>query len=259
MELIDDEYEILEDNITRRYPGVSVNEILLLSACKSGNYDIIQWILSFDYKFMFSLLDNLGFYIACENNHVEIAKSIYKRCNVKCTEEIIFMCCEEGNLDILIWLYETFPHVFYSLNHDKKYEIFELACNYIEIAVWLSTVYNDIPIYKDNHNLFLESCKYQHLELACLLVSMRNGGYFIQIVDDEIVHYDIISDLVINNKIKIGGTYECVICYKTANIVTECFHYYCTECLETHINKNNRNCPYCRAYMCDNKMAKIII
>ena len=34
---------------------------------------------------------------------------------------------------------------------------------------------------------------------------MRNGGYYIQIVDDEIVHYDIISDLVINNKIKIGG------------------------------------------------------
>ena len=259
MELIDDEYEILEDNITRRYPSISVNEILLLSACKSGNYDILQWILSFDYKFMFSLLDNLGFYIACENNHVEIAKSIYKRCNVICNEEIIIMCFEEGNFDILIWLYDTFPNIFYSFNHEKKYEIFELACNYIEIAVWLSTIYNDIPIYKDNHNLFLESCKYQHLELATLLVSMRNGGYFIQIVDNEIVHYDIVSDLVINNEIKIGGTYECAICYKTADIVTECYHFYCNECLETHINKNNRNCPYCRAYMCDNKMAKIII
>ena len=87
---------------------------------------------------------------------------------------------------------------------------------------------------------------------------MRNGGYFIQIVDDEIVHYDIISDLVINKKIQTSESYECVICYKTANIVTECCHYYCTECLETHININNRKCPYCRAYMCDNKMAKLI-
>ena len=50
-------------------------------------------------------------------------------------------------------------------------------------------------------------------------------------VDDEIVHYDIVSDLVINNKIKIGGTHECAICYKTANIVivTECYHFYCNE------------------------------
>ena len=37
---------------------------------------------------------------------------------------------------------------------------------------------------------------------------------------------------------RVGGTHECAICYKTANIVTECYHFYCNECLETHINKN---------------------
>lgn len=257
MELIDYEYEEIETNMRRIYPKITVNEVLLLSCCKTNNINIFNWIAFNDLNLPYSFFNDLAFQIACENNNIEMAELLYKTFKIKCNEEIIFTCCEEGNFEILLWLYTKFSNLFYDINNQRKYELFEISTYYIDIAFWLSTIYNHIPIYLNNNEMFKVTCATQNVELAKLLVYMRNGGYYINVLDDKIIHYEIVSEIVISNNLTLHDDEDCIICYKSANILTHCRHTYCLECLETHFEKNNRNCPYCRRFITDENLFNI--
>ena len=87
--------------------------------------------------------------------------------------------------------------------------------------------------------LFLNACKNGNYEMVNLLIKNAKGGYYASFDENfNIIHYDITSELVINNIYYENNNEDCVVCYELSNVKTICNHFYCTRCLESHVTKN---------------------
>ena len=242
------ELENIERNMKNIYSRVSVNEMLLVIACKNGSLDIIQWIMFSDHKINTNIVLDYAFPIACENNNLEIAQFLHKHFKIESIyEEIIFSCCEDGFYDMLLWLYSKMPCSFYFIQGERLFDLFYYSIEHYKICEWLHEIYDYIPITMKNHLLFLNACKNENYEMVNLLIKMRKGGYYASFDENfNIIHYDITCELVINNIYYENNNEDCVVCYELSNVKTICNHFYCTRCLESHVTKNGFWCPYCR-------------
>lgn len=258
---LDTEYIILNEH------ELSHNQKYFLDSCKSGNIDTIQWILYFDTSIDFSMYNYLPFILTCEYNQLDLAKYIYNRdSNLNIDKHFfntVLMFCEEGYLDFLKWFYIIFENNFKQLSHLEYYRLFKNACmtlNY-NIALCLYDNNSNIPINLHKDEIFLDACKSNNIELASILYSMRPKGYILYIEDDNIIHYEIITTLLIENCIhahEFENIDECKICYEKSNIYTSCKHFFCYNCLEQHYEKNNFKCPYCRTTNYEDNLYNII-
>jgi len=251
------EYEIIKNNILKEHNiNVSPNDICLIIACKNNNLDLATWLFSFNYHIKNKKLNHLIFCIACENNSLQILDFLY---NVDIYKnnfidiDLIFNVCEEGYFELLLWLYSKAPLLFHSFSKKDLYELLCISQKNIDIIKWLLNMYDYIPIYLDNDILFINAINSNNIELCELLSKYRPLAYSLYIYDNKIAHFDIKRNLcpkVIEN-FNINKKENCIICYNNSNIYTFCNHYYCLTCLDAHIEKNNRNCPYCRRFLYD--------
>lgn len=244
------------------------NTLKLLNACKDGNLDIISWLLYFDYELNTSKYNDLAFCIACENNNLEIAQLIYKnKPEIKFEkhfEYIVYNSIEEEYFELFKWIYSVFHHYILTLDINS---IFRLACDIdsLEIAEFLYitnfNINNKIVI-----DIFINACDNNNLALAELLVKTKPNRFYINIIEEKIVQFEIINILVIENNInsnkivdKLKLFDDCPICYSNKpNVITKCNHLFCFNCIEKHYEKNNMNCPYCRETNFENDLQNII-
>lgn len=238
------------------------NKNIILDACIQGNIDIIKWILMFDYNVKFDDIEKQCLINACENNNLEIAKFIYKKNNKiyinDVFEQIIYLGIEDGNNDLVKWFYESFQRLSYLLNF---YHIFALCCEYKNyvLAEWISNIGSNFKINYDNDYFFRYACDVNDVELAKMLVKIRPKAYYINILDDIIVHYEIIKTLIINEVKKKYKVNECLICWeKDSEVITKCNNEYCFDCIEKHFLVNDERCPYCRIKNEEYELSNII-
>ena len=261
-ENIFDEYiEIIKS----KHADFPTNEYYFFIACRFGNIELIKWILYFDTSINLSIRSELPFCIACEHNQLELVNWIVKHNKTLNLEKyfyhLLIFASEEGYLEILNILFDNAPQPMPYVNYDL---LFSLAFdnNYVEICKKIYSYYPDIIINKRNDAMFLDSCLSNNIEFAKLFVHIRPEAYYISINEDKIIHFDIMSTLVIKKNKELP--YEkkektCLICYeKKVQVITSCRHMYCYDCLEKHYEKNNNKCPYCRKENHENELFNII-
>lgn len=222
---------------------------------KDGNIEIIKWLLFYDYKLNLTICNDLPLCIAIEHNQLNILKWMNKlTTNIdyeRHCEHIITFCVEEGYIDVLKWIYNINPELIFKMNIT---DIFRLSINLnnLDIAKWLIEISKDnnikIKFIPENDEKFIEACQENNIKLAQILVDVRPKGYYINVIDDQIMVYEIISSLIIDNVIESESNNEiCPICYvNISNVITSCNHLFCFNCLERHYCVNNQNCPCCR-------------
>lgn len=228
-------------------------EYNFLLASKNGNLCLIRWLYYYDYNFVLSKYALSSFCLACENNQLDVVKFIFeKEKNIDLTdhiENIFSMAFEEGYIGLIMWLYDKFSYTFNSLDMNL---LFLMSCenNYIDLIRWIFSINPNIRINMNKDNIFIKSCRENNLELAKLFVELRPNGYYVNIIDNEICHFEVISSLVVEKKIeknKVKKIENCLICYENnSTILTKCNHFYCFNCIENHFYINDNRCPYCR-------------
>ena len=253
-----DIFEIIEDIETD-----NINEIFLLVSCEIGNIEIIEWILNIDYRISIDLENNLPFQIACQNNNIEIAKYIYKKTNNAIINDnyLIHNAFNNKHYELIKWLYCVNPDAFSFLTNEQLYDLLlEIIFSNVDMAEWLLKSFPNIPLYVGNNYLFINCCSNNYLQEALLLQKIKPNCFYINILDDIIVHYEILDILTITNKIYNIHTENCYICYdEISNIYTSCHHFYCKSCIEMHYLRNNNKCPYCRKENNENDLSYIIM
>ena len=196
---------------------MSVNNFFLLLACELGHIEIIEWLLYCDYNINLTFENNLPFHVKFENNNLEIEHFIYnitKNSNIN-ENYIIYDAFNNQNYKLLKWLYEINPSLFYFLTNQQLYKYFsELIYLNIEVAQWLYESFPSIPLYLDNNYLFIECCSNNRIQEAQFLQKIKPNCYYINIINDEIIHYEILDILIIKNEIYNISPVECYICYE---------------------------------------------
>lgn len=246
----------------------SCNEYVFYLSCKNGNLELVKWILNFDYKIQISQNNELAFSIACEHNNIDIAKFLYeKNKNMDLylnNKHIIYIIVEEGYIDLLKWLYKIFPDCIHSISIETQNELFRIACNMhqLEIAEYLYNLNNNIEINFENDLLFINCCENNYINFAHFLTSIRPDCYYIAVDDDKIIHFEICRSIQIKNEIKKSdceNINKCLICWEVeSNVLTICGHMFCYECLDSHYEKNDKRCPYCRKENYEFELFRII-
>ena len=144
--------------------------------------------------------------------------------------------------------------------------IFRLACEIdsLEIAEFIyQTDYhinNKIVV-----EIFINACDNNLLELAEIISRTKPNRFYLNIIDEKIIQFEIINTLVIENNINYNKieeklkSFDCPICYNNKpDVITKCNHLFCFNCIEKHYEKNNMNCPYCREINLENDLQNII-
>lgn len=239
-----------------------INKFFLLVSCEIGNIEVMEWILNYDYNLNINLENNLPFQIACQNNNIEIAKYIYNKTNNATINDnnIIENAFYKEYYELIKWLHYVNVSAFDFLTNDQLYQVFsEVLFLDIDMAEWLLNAFPNTPLYMENHFLFISCCSNNYLQEALFLKKMKPNCFFIDIIDDEIVHYEILDILTITNEIYNINVENCYICYhEKSNVLTSCQHFYCKPCIEMHYIRNNNKCPYCRKENNENDLSLIV-
>lgn len=251
-------FNIIEDIETD-----NINNFFLLVSCEIGNIEMMEWILNSDYHIDINFENNLPFQIACQNNNIDIAKYIYKKTNNAIINDnyIIHNAFNNNYYELIKWLHSVNPQVFSFLTNDHLYGfLLETIYSNVDMAEWLLKSFPSIPLYVGNNYLFINCCSNNYLEEAQLLQRMKPNCFYINILDDEIVHYEILDVLTITNKIYNINAENCYICYdEMSDVYTSCNHFYCKPCIEMHYIRNDNRCPYCRKENNENDLSFIVI
>jgi uncharacterized protein len=130
-----------------------------------------------------SYINEEGFFWACENGHLEVAKWLL---SVKPDIEIsdshwyysdeycpLDGACENGHLEVAKWLLSVKPDIDITDNFNNE-NAFWYACagGHLEIAKWLLSINTDIKN-SDDQNAFKIACQDGHLEVAKWLLSIK--------------------------------------------------------------------------------------
>ena len=126
------------------------------------------------------------------------------------------------------------------------------------MASWFLEKFPNIPLFLNRNNLFINICKNNEIKKAKLFSNIKPNLYFINIIDNQIIHYEILKVLDIKKKEKEKFKIECYICYENkSNVKTSCNHFYCIQCIELHYTINDVKCPYCRQENYENDLYMI--
>ena len=244
----------------------SDNEQILFIACQNNCVELIEWILFIDHKININISKELPFCIACENNSIDVAKYINNISNVNENNiefDLISTVCEEGYFKLLTTLYDFFSKFLNKLDYSSQYRLFYTACDYenLHIAETLYKMNPSIPIYLNKHTIFWGAYIINNLPVLNLLIKLCPTRYYIDIIDGEVMACEILSDLVVNNKINkehFDNVDSCYICYEKSDLYTSCKHFYCNNCLSRHYLHNDIKCPYCRKENLEYDISEII-
>jgi ankyrin repeat protein len=241
-------------------------ENIFCSVCENGHLDVAKWLLTVNNKIDISHNSNYSFCYACYNGHFEIVKWLYEinqNIDISINDEFSFsFSCVNGHFEISKWLYEKKNDINISIDNDFT---FCQCCKngHFEIVKWLLEISSNINIYVNNDFPFRIACENNYIDIAKLLSNLYPNKYKILNFNDDSINYIILSTLNIENNISLNikTINECVICQNSlSNIITDCNHQYCLNCIKEFHKKNNNdfNCPLCRKNILFNNLKNII-
>lgn len=140
---------------------------LFVNVCKYGNLDIIKFLLSIHNDFILHI--SRGFYYACINNHLHLAKYLLSIDNNNyinnkyCNYRLLYVCCEYGFLEIIKLIYKVCKNkkIYIDLFYNN-FELLKISCthSYFKLLKWFykiskkNNIYIDISVF---NNMFLYS------------------------------------------------------------------------------------------------------
>ena len=224
--------------------------------CSKGYEKIAKWMYKIyrrNEKKLINLYQfNMAFIEACASGFKKMAEWLLisnPMINIKETNNKAFLkSIENGNYDIVLWLLTIFDSIEISFNN---FQSFKTAClnNHLDIAELLYKL-KPIDVTEDNDNIFRTICKNNLLEVAIWFESLLPTRYKIfldeygDIVDFTIYRIFEPSDKFIK---KDTASETCPICMvKQPNIMTDCKHMYCDECIRILYEKGRDECCLCR-------------
>jgi hypothetical protein len=261
--------------------NITVNNNWCLKLAINKTYiNVIEWIISLN---VINIHDNNEYFFryACLSAPIETVKFLYDKYNVDihafCDEAFINSCIS-NRIDVVKWMYSIgtydmsngilFTYMIqynnlelakwiYSVSdidiHANDEFIFRLACNlnFIDTAKWVYSLGNvDIKSYRNQ--AFKMVCSNNYLEFGIWLQELNPEEYKITIENNNITDWKIIETIKVYPAKKVDNINTCPICYDNkSNIITDCNHQYCFDCLKSYINKKcdsikDIECPLCR-------------
>jgi hypothetical protein len=248
------------------------------SACKYGHIIVFRWIYIIAPFICTSSKMEICFTIACLCGNLQIAKWIINIVNPDLDDwlfdgYVFQIACLNNHLNVVKWLITICSHSINQINNT-----FQLVCGagHYEIASLLYKVYLYIDLFDNDHASFKNACQGGNLRIAEWIESLIPSVYIIkqsiiQIPVAIIPKWNILFEIIpFQRKFEIRQCpmptsfedNECPICYTPfANIMTDCNHKYCKDCVNTYLdskysrvtrNRNNlhesfESCPMCRA------------
>jgi hypothetical protein len=240
--------ETIDDNIDIH----QYNDIYIKNAIDFNNIQLVDYLLYHDDFKEFNINFNEGYIIKkCFGYHyVELIKYLFdrfKNIDVLIQNEVIMQyAVEDGDLELIELLYDYCSN--FNLSKNNEY-LFRTACKMdkVEIAKWLISKKPTINYSLNNHEIFYFVCEQEYVEIAKYLAEL-DTLYELNIQDNVIISYSIKKNLIIQNILKkVDNIENCPICFDHSELITNCNHQFCIDCLE---NVNNKNidlvCPLCR-------------
>ena len=125
---------------------------------------------------------------ACEYGKLNLAKKIYFSKNINIYEyqfepSVFKIACSMGRLKVAQWLYSLG-----GFEDDLNYA-FYVACSegHLKTAKWLYS-FGNIDIHVDDDGPFIDSCRYDHPQVAKWLTSIEDN-YYVIIKNNRIVDW----------------------------------------------------------------------
>jgi hypothetical protein len=226
------------------------NPVFFDYSCVKGYIDMCMWIYE---KHSNTNLRN-GFKNCCKNNHLNIAKWIYRIKNsIMFNDNVFENIIVEKHYEMIMWLYPL----------NKKFEkhceqLFIQSCfdNQLELCKMIYMINNDtIDIFYNNHHIFKSCCEKHYISMCKWLTSLFPHTYTLNIDIHGQISYNIFTN--IETIMMENCDIECCsICYDNSEIITKCNHYYCGKCLGSWLS-NNVYCPMCREHIKYDKCIRI--
>lgn len=239
------------------------NYELINNSLGMNNFHVLKYILDYN-EIDINYNDSVLIITAYGNNLNEVIKFLfnkYDNINVLARNEIAMKyAIEDADVEMIDLLYSYNNN--FDLSIDNEY-LFRIACKMdnIEVVKWLISKKSDINHKINNYEIFYYVCDHNYIDIALYLKSLDPIIYNVEVKDNQIENYSV------NKLLKIDGTKfiecidKCPICLDNeSELITECDHQYCTECLN-HVNNKNYsfNCPLCRADINTIKLIKKIV
>ena len=228
------------------------DDIYLKNAVTVNNIPLVKYLLNHDDFRDFDINFNEGYIIkTCFGYHyVELIQYLFekfKNINVLIQNEVIMQyAVEDGDLELIELLYNYCSN--FNLSRNNEY-LFRTACKMdkVEIAKWLMSKKPDIQYSMNDHEIFYFVCDQSYIEVAKYLAEL-DTLYELNIENNKIISYSIKKELIIQNSPKkVDNIENCPVCFDHSELITNCSHQFCVDCLE---NVNNKNielvCPLCR-------------
>ena len=233
--------------IINHNPEISNNETYFYNSCNYGFLDIAKYLYSKNNeKYVFIDFEEL-FINSCKNGKIKVSiwlLSINNNLNNKTfLENALIETCFHTQLNISDYLLQINPDLDISVNNNI---ILKNACIYgnIKVVKWLFNINNNIDLISIHNCIYLGNCNNNIVNIVHWL-SENNCKYKISIYNKIIKCKIKITDgfQFINN---VDNIELCCICMeKNCNIITNCDHQFCLDCIVHWLNKD-KSCPTCR-------------
>jgi hypothetical protein len=237
---------------------ITYNYFSIKSCAVYGNLKVFIWL----YDKLRLNLDNIEICLELSiiSGNINIAKFLYnKNSNLDLSKNnnIYTECaCRHNHLDIVKWLYNLIGNDIFKFDQNENYLIESSRKNNLSIVYWLFNTKPEINIFINNDEAFRSACYNNSIEVAKWFNKLNPTRYYLEIEDHVITHFNVFKTYILSdNVINIENIDDCCICMNSkCNVITECNHQFCNNCLEKSF-KRNQTCPTCRFYI--NRVDKI--
>ena len=213
-------------------------------ACDNGNLEIVTYIYNKQNQYQIIINYEELFVNACKNNKINIAEwllSINDNLNnTHFLEYIFIMFSFHPNVYIVEWLLKIDPNININIHNNL---VFKNACinGNIDIIKLLFKINNNIDISCIKNFVYLNENIIKCTE-TLQWITFNNPKYAVYCKDGIIICKIKMATGIKN----INNIENCIICLdKNCNIITNCDHQYCLECISIWYNKD-KSCPICR-------------
>lgn len=253
------------------------NDILFRKACTSGNLLLIKYLYKLGIKkekvININAWKDNAFKRACKYNHNSVIKYLYclslklnKPIDINLGSNYCFrIACKNGNEFLVRFLYRASIVKGKIINiNNLNDQAFKWACEFnhyhIVSLLWKFSKKHKMPIdvKQNDDEIFIHACQKNYINTVNLLMAMNPNYYYLNIFNNEITEYGILTDArkslnILQNEKKsnpcnvLGITKitkkqkdeQCTICYTGTQEINNnnkivklcCNHVHCLECL----------------------------
>ena len=254
------------------------DEILFRFSCIYDKYSIGRFLLDFNHNDI-GISDNTIIDIGVsdstilrnlvEDNTTELETIkwlFYLKPDLYVPYDVLVFALEAENIEVIRLIHDKNTNNINNLTPD----VFQDLCDsYEELDTirWILETRPSFDIKTNDHRAFLSACYNEDYNLARLLCEHEPDIYGIF----NVVHSNNTTTFqhCINTKFEPRDEHyiyddkevdDCPICYATkSNIITDCKHMFCLDCLRLHVQRNVSTCPMCRVSISQNNVCWITI